>query len=238
MRVNSDRFLDAFNSIEKYLRRLSGSDQKKTFYVLVDEGARKNAAVRNYAVDLKEFGDLRNAIVHESTDNHVLAEPNDASVQKIERIAQLISQPPALRNFINSKIYTLDTDESVGAAVHALFVNEFSQAPVFNKGEFFGLLTANTITRWLGANVSDEIFSLEETKLSKVLEYTEDLNHVLFIRVDLTVFEVLELFHKFTEKGKRLEAILITQSGKPTESILGMLTIWDLPRLQKAVEIK
>ena len=36
-------------------------------------------------------------------------------------------------------------------------------------------------------------------------------------------------------RGKRLEAILITNSGLPTESLLGIVTIHDIPKLNKAI---
>jgi len=74
--LNSDRFLYAFNSIQCHLRKLTKSEKGTSFCKLVKE-AESNTAVQQFNDDLKEFADLRNAIVHERTDDHVLAEPND-----------------------------------------------------------------------------------------------------------------------------------------------------------------
>ena len=78
---NSERFLNAFSKIEKYIRKLIAGDRRATFYALVDDASKKNSAVNTYRTDLKEFADLRNAIVHERTDGHVSAEPRDDTVQ-------------------------------------------------------------------------------------------------------------------------------------------------------------
>lgn len=115
-----------------------------------------------------------------------------------------------------------------------MYENQISQAPVVQEGRFIGLLTANTIARWLGANVENDLFSVKETLISEVLEYTEDPNHVAFMNPEHTVFDVFELIQQYELKGNRLEAILVTHSGKATESILGIITIWDLPKMNRA----
>jgi hypothetical protein len=96
-----------------------------------------------------------------------------------------------------------------------MFEQSFSQMPVYDGAIFVGLLTANTVARWLGASVAEDIFSLSETPVSDVLGYTEDKDNFSFLRRDSTLFEVLEKFQTFEREGKRLEAILITQNGKP-----------------------
>jgi hypothetical protein len=90
--LNSDRFLNAFNSIERYLREFAKQGKETRFYALVDLASNSNPAVRRFKDDLKEFADLRNAIVHERTDGHVLAEPNDKAVNEIAAIPNLKAQ--------------------------------------------------------------------------------------------------------------------------------------------------
>ena len=118
-----------------------------------------------------------------------------------------------------------------------LFENDFSQAPIYQNDNFVGLLTANTITRWLGANVSQDIFSLQETLISEVLNHTEDPGHVQFLPRQANIFEVVEMFQKIEAEGKHLDAILITHSGKEDQTPLGMVTIWDLPKAYEAISL-
>ena len=83
---NSSRFLVAFNKIEKFLKEINDSKDYVTFFKSIDLAGRKNATVRKYEDDLREFADLRNAIVHHRTSTeYALAEPQMEIVELIER---------------------------------------------------------------------------------------------------------------------------------------------------------
>jgi len=43
--------------------------------------------------------------------------------------------------------------------------------------------------------------------------------------------EVVNAFDAAERNGKRLDAILVTQSGRATESLLGIVTIHDIPKV-------
>jgi len=113
-----------------------------------------------------------------------------------------------------------------------MFEQSFSQIPICdNKDAFVGLLTTNTVTRWLGASVKDDIFSLTETPITDVFNFTEDKDNFIFLSRDSTLFKALERFQTHEKNGKKLEAILITQNGRRSETLLGIITIWDLPEI-------
>jgi CBS domain-containing protein len=54
--------------------------------------------------------------------------------------------------------------------------------------------------------------------------------------LDNRLQEVVDLFQGHVLKGKRLYAILVTDNGLPTGRLLGILTIWDLPKILKKLE--
>jgi hypothetical protein len=235
--LNSDRFLAAFSAIERHLRELTGRGKDAGFSAAVGAASKSDAAVRRFESDLREFADLRNAIVHERTDGHVLAEPNDRTVEEIERIISLLLDPPKVYKEFHGKVCSLSVGEPVGSAVRSMFEGSFSQIPIYDDGNGFqGLLTANTVARWLGANVKDDLFSLDETSVADVFGFTEDKDNFSFLSRDSTLFEALERFQTYESNGKRLEAILITQTGKPSEALLGITTVWDLPRIHAIVD--
>lgn len=237
MNDNSEKFLQAFNAIEKHLRWLTGSDRNIPFYQLVDRACASDAAVRRMRTDLLEFADLRNAIVHERTDGHVIAEPNEISVQRLEKIKSLLTEPPGVQNYMVRNVRILPAEMAIGKAAELLYKSGFSQAPVYSDDIFLGLLTTDTIARWLADYLDAEIVDIASTRVDEVLEYTEDQAHVYFLDRSTTVFHIFELFEIYQHQGKRLDAILVTHSGSPKEKLLGMLTIWDLPELYKAIEI-
>ena len=84
--------------------------------------------------------------------------------------------------------------------------------------------------------MEEDIFSLSETTVENVLEFTEEKNNYCFLSRNATIFEALERFRGHQQEGKRLEAILVTNSGGKTEDLLSIITIWDLPRILKKLQ--
>jgi predicted transcriptional regulator len=232
---NSDRFLNAFREIERHLYRLTGADAGTAFSRVVKDAAQRDTAVGRYTDDLFEFAELRNAIVHRKRGDEVIAEPNDQGVADIERIAHHLTKPPTVIPLFQGRVLTVLTGDSIGIAVKAMFDEQYSQAPVYDQETFVGLLTTNTIARWLGACVEEDLLSLEETTVAQVLQHTEDKENHCFLSRDATLFEALDRFQTYQAKGKKLEALLLTQSGKPGEKLLGIITIWDLPRIHEVL---
>jgi predicted transcriptional regulator len=193
--------------------------------------------VKRFRVDLKEYADLRNAIVHERSDGHVIAEPNDRAVQDIQRIESLILKPPIVIPLFQQKVQCLEESSSIGQAVSLMHKHSFSQIPITKSGSFLALLTANTVARWLGAQVDDDDFSADGTTIAKVLKYTEDPENHAFLSKGSTLFQVLERFDVFERRGKSLEAVLITEKGNKSEALLGILTVFDLPKVLIKIQL-
>jgi len=236
--LNSDRYLEAFNLIERRLRKITNSEKGTTFFSLVNAAAIENSFVRHSTDDLKEFGDLRNAIVHERTDGHVIAEPNARTLKKIEYIKSILYDPPKVIPMFKTKVLSFSVKDSIAAVVSILVENSFSQFVIYDGTEFIGLLTSNTIARWLGSCVDgDDILIAEETPISVVLEYTEIPNSYSFIKRKATIFDALEIFYDLEKKGKSCDAVLITESGKPNEHLLGIITVWDIPKIYRKIGI-
>ena len=195
-----------------------------------------SSAVRSLNTTLREFADLRNAIIHERTDGHVIAEPNDASVSHIEYIATMLTKPPTIIPRFQKEVSVLKPGDPVAEAASIMLRDSFSQIPICDDTGFVALLSANTLSRWLGSSISTDIFCLSETDIKAVLRFSEDQDNCAFLGRNHTVFDALEKFQSYERKGKRLEAILVTQNGKSTESILGIITVWDIPEIYQILE--
>jgi hypothetical protein len=91
---NSENFLHTFNKIEHWLRKATNAKKSDSFYLLVERAKKRSPAVKQYEIDLKEFADLRNAIVHERTNGHLIAEPHEETVNQLEKIATRLTAPP------------------------------------------------------------------------------------------------------------------------------------------------
>ncbi len=238
MTANSERFLTAFGSIEYYLRALTGEPKRTRFYTMVDKAAEINAAVRRYADDLKEFADLRNAIIHERTDEHVIAEPNDLAVRQIEHIQRLLENPPRVIPVFQKPVLSMQAIDPIAAAAYAMLAHNYSQLPIYDGQEFSGLLTTESIARWLGRCAPQGLINLEAVTIAEVLAcHCEQAGqNYRFVNREETVFAALEAFQTCEQCGRRLDAILITEHGSEAESLLGIITIWDVPRIYETME--
>jgi hypothetical protein len=95
---NGDRFEGAYNKIDALLRKKVAGAKTLSFSAVVNEAARKDATVRANREDLLEYGDLRNAIVHDRGKTPVLlADPRGDVIIKIEKIVNSLSHPKLLR---------------------------------------------------------------------------------------------------------------------------------------------
>ena len=237
MMKNSERFLDAFVAIEKYLRSKCNLEQWATFSQLLEVASRSMPEIKRYKEDLKEYGELRNAIVHDNRGaGFVIAEPNTAAVESIEKIRDLIKKPPLVFPFCKSSVLSYDINDSIGNPLREMTGRNFSQIPILQNGKFKALLTTDTIARWLGSNVDDGMVILEDTTIGHVLTFTEDPDNFHFVSRNVTLFNVLEVFDNYEQKGKRLDALFITETGKQNDNILGIITIFDLPKLLREIK--
>lgn len=229
--LNSNAFLQIFSDIESWLRRQNGAERSTTYSELVERTARRNSAVRRYQSDLKEFADLRNAIVHERSDGHVIAEPNDRAVADFQRVRDALLAPKTVFPKFQMQVQALDAADSIAIAVTTMRNGAFSQIPIISDGRVTALLTTETVVRWLAAEASADVLILSETAIEKVLPHVDDPDHFRFLSRTATLLDALDLFEDFASRGKDLDAILISNDGKPGQALLGILTVYDLPAL-------
>lgn len=230
---NAERFLAAFRRIEDYTaRHVPQEKRRETFFrqlnLLV---GRNDVLLQRHRVDLEQFARLRNAISHQQRGNRVIAEPNDEAVRDIERIAAELWDPPRVLPEFGTQVLSLQADTSVEQAMEVMYNHKFSQIPIYREASFAGLLTANTVLRWLGsrgARASDE---LDSAVVADLLPYREDSERFLFLAADAPQQLALQHFHFHEREGLLLTAILITANASEHEPLQGIITVYDLPRI-------
>lgn len=228
---NSDSFLAIFSEVERWLRSQTDSKRYVSFRELLSKASDTNAAVERHATSLKEYADLRNAITHERTDNHVIAEPNDRAIADFSRLRDVLVRPAKLIPRFQRNVKTRTAADPIGHAIEDMRQGSFSQVPIIDNGGVTSLLTTETVVRWLASEVKNELVSLLETPISVVLPHVEDTEHYCFLGRGESVHEAIACFEEYSSGGKDLDAILITNDGKPSQSLLGILTVYDLPDL-------
>jgi len=123
-------------------------------------------------------------------------------------------------------------------AVQKMREGKFSQIPVCDAARCLGVLTAETIARWLSIDLPVNGGLVEEKPIVEVMAHQEDPENHVFVPRTATADDALAAFQDFLGRGKRLEAVLITERGNSAEGILGIVTVHDVPSLSRPSVLK
>ena len=232
---SSAKFLDAFAAIEKLLRKMSGADRQVAFYQLVDAAAQQSPAVRRHKDDLKEYADLRNAIIHERSDGRAIAEPHERVVFELQRLAVALANPPRVLPLFQRKVHSVEITDRICEVLASFFPRNFSQVPVMSHGRLVGLLTTTTVSRWLAAQARHGLVDLTDHSVGDALKHIEHEGNWRVVARSALLADVLDAFDVAKAAGKRLDAVLVTHSGRPTEALIGIITIHDMPKILRSL---
>jgi len=229
---NSERFLTAYNRIEKSMEKAIGFSGYMPFFKLVDRAKNVNAIVRKFEDDLREYAGLRNAIVHHRTDvEYAIAEPHDDIVELIEYIDRELSKPKTVGEMFQRKVHTLRSSDSLDKGLKLIREYKFNQIPIYEDRKFMGLITTEGITYWLADQYANGDISREIPTLLDIYRLEKKKNTYRFISKEVSVYEAEEYFKNSVVKGKRLDALLITENGLVEEKLLGIITPLDLIKI-------
>jgi predicted transcriptional regulator len=231
---NAKKFLNAYAAIEHEMERLLNLKDHRRFFELVDKSARISPVVERYRFDLREYSELRNAIVHDRAGGEIIAVPTDEVVTKIERIAELLLEPPKVSPLFLKEVLTLSCTYPVSRAIREFSRMSYTQAPVIDdQGKLVCLLTSNMIVKWMGLILEGHSPDIENTTVLNVVEKVGHEKNYEIVSVNMSLFDIPNLFYHWQQEGRKLEAVLITQHGEISEKLLGIITNRDLPVVQR-----
>lgn len=228
----TSEFLNSFVQIETYLKDKADMVNSPDFSKVLSECKRRGWISSHQLTEMRRFSHLRNLIVHNYDNREPLAIPTDLTLEKLKHQAQLILNPPRLDSLIRRKVCVCSPKHSLGECIRIMHENDFSQMPIHDGQSLLGLLTSETILRWLSrAIVESGDGIIEQQSVREVMQHQASADNYLFIPRDSTIQVVVKKFGVAQNRGHRLDAILVTQNGRPTEGLLGIATVYDIPRL-------
>jgi predicted transcriptional regulator len=230
-KLNSDIFLSTFNDLEKYFKKEFFRGHWKSFKQMLKEGSRFNPIIKQFKEDLFEYADLRNAIVHNRSNNYtVIAEPHDFVVKHFIEIKEQIVNPLRMTAFFK-KVYTCNLTDKVSYPLQLLHEKLISQMPVVDENnKVVEIINPNTIAYWIAAKKKAYT---ENEIVQNVICFKEFKNNFAFISADTTIFHAAEIFknsYKEQPTGRYYDALLVTQNGNNTEKIKGIVVLSDIAK--------
>lgn len=225
-------FLAAFNDIEAFLRTALDAKKTDSFNWMVSKAEKKNIVTTAQANDLKEYAGLRNAISHgEYQDFRPIAEPLQETVEDIERIRdQLLHPAVALEVLGHQEVITFHPDDDIHEPLRVIRDTGISQFPVYDGKECIGVLTTNTIARWLAEDLAEDD-RIGAKKVGEILSYNESKDHAIFLPRTATAADVVTALTQPSDERTLPRLVIITEHGRSNQQPLRVVTASNLPEL-------
>jgi CBS domain-containing protein len=236
--TNANRFISAYNRIDKTLRSVYGMSAAISFTDLIRRCASKNYVVGANEAVLVDYARLRNAIIHNSTPEMVIAEPHAGVVERFEKIAESVCRPPRAADiFTNRDVTILQAGAKLRDAVRLMIDSHFSNIPVYDGVTLRGILNNKIIVGAIGRAMLEEKDTdnfLRETTVGAILGQYENLfdRYYALCGEKATLEEVLR---RFSENGK-LIAVLITKRGTRSERPIAIITAYDIVEIHAILD--
>ncbi len=229
---NSERFLDAFSRIEGEMTRRIRANRYVSYSEMIHLMAKMDRTYARYTRLLEEFGDLRNAIVHERIDGEVIAEPHLKLVLEIEQLAVLLTQPPKVKDFFVRDVKVCYQEELLGDVMVRMMKDKFSKIPTYDRQQkFMGLLTTDAITYYLATHISEVQQCIPKVSVLEVVASDDKAREVSFMGLETSLVGIVSEFERNLSLGIKLNAVLLTQDGTRNQKPLGIVTMSDLPQI-------
>lgn len=230
------RFINAYNQIDNGLRSIHNFKRSSSFSDLVRKAVTENHVVRKYEDDLIDYGRLRNAIIHRSNEDYVIAEPHEDVVLKIEKIARLITTPPnALTTVCKESVLTVEYNVTLENVARLMAQFSYSNLPVYKDGSLIGIANGQKLFEQIGKQLEkkkDIDTFLKTTQVQELLNMKGPYIQYEVMPAASTVEEVLGLFNS----NPKLLAVLITKNGTMSEPPLGIITTTNVMEMNNILD--
>ena len=222
-------FRELCNKFEDLVRiKYKVKDEEGAFYILSNQKEYKK-----FEKDINLIRKIRNLLSHGECkiEGKTAIEINENIIEKLKEIISLLENPPLVASRYITEMFVVDLEEKLENLIKTMNEKKISHVPVLDKDKkLVGVFSENTIFSKLS---EDEIIEIgKEYKVKDYEKYIKLENHSSeyfdFIKRNEELASAQNLFNKSIKKDKKLVMLFVTENGKKTEKILGIITPWDL----------
>ncbi len=238
---NNDHYFKEFKKLETRLRKIAGLGDTTPFSEILRQAASKFFLIKEKESIIIQLQHLRNIIAHADGIKYITTVSNLA-FEELEKIICLLENPPTVKEIFRTDVYKVNVDEIAENVILTMQEKTYTHVPVYKNGKFWGVFSESTLLEWLVENIVENIkeenaqfYKLQIKDIKR--EYLHSsFNKTEFIEANESIFEVQKKFDEAIKKRERLGALLITETGKRDELPIGIITAWDLPRIDEYIK--
>lgn len=205
----TERFLNLYRQLESFR---GGNPKAYEFYK------------RKYSDDLNLFRELRNYLSHEEYGGSYPFAISEAIVESLERILKEMNL--TCERAMKKNVIVATPENSMTKVIETMESNRLTYVPIVDEGKkVIGMISSESIIAILAKGNG-----FENKKVADYIDHfslTEQSKKFVFLgRRDS--FSLAEKEYSALSEGKRVGIILITESGGKTESLLGIISPYDV----------
>jgi CBS domain-containing protein len=183
---------------------------------------------------IEALWDIRHKIAHNQLGPVITI--NQETIDKIERVRDKLAQKRQAQNIMikRAQIFAASWSDAVLPIVGTMLSQQYSHVPILSKGDVYeGVFTGETVLRALA---TDTILELDSrTKFEDFRPHIafgisdQPSEKVVFVRPNTSIAKLSNIVAEHRDKRVKVSLFLVTSSGKPSDSVQGLITVWDLP---------
>lgn len=224
------KFLDLYRQMEDALEDKYRNTRKRyTSVVMEFTNDEESAPVRE---KLNICREIRNLLSHcANLGGQPVAQPSEPVLEAMEEVLDFVKRPPLAIEYATKgdQVMRANLDQKVLRLMEIMDKNGYSHIPVMKNGSFQGVFSVGSVFQYQlksggkGLSPNTRLQDLEP-----YLQLKEHRENYQFLPKDATYLTARQKFEKVQGKNKRVSVIFITETGRPGERLLGMLTPWDV----------
>jgi CBS domain containing-hemolysin-like protein len=225
--VNATRFLSAYNRLDQGLREIYSIKKNLNFADMIRKVAGVNTVVLRFEDELISYGRLRNAIVHNSKEDKIIAEPNIEVVEKLEKIARTINTPPRVVDCIRPRrVFTASGETPLKEVIREMKAVGYSVIPVYIAQTLVGVINRKMVVEGIGKFLEEkrDINDALNEPVAQCLDIFNESNHYEVAPASITVENLLYMF----QQNRKLSSVILTENGNFNEPAKAVLVSADL----------
>ncbi len=244
---NIKKFRILYNKLDEVISDRIKEKRNISFIQKLNKFINEYPSYKNIKDEVRLIHDLRNVIIHEEKYLDDITIPTDAFLDRIADVIKHMNNPQTAIDIASTCVYCCCLDDKISDVIQVMAEKIYSQVPVLsdkNKSkDLIGVFSEACIAAILGEQglgLKKEVLLDDDSRIEDIIEIVkEPINEGWdFIPKDLDVYKVQELFHNKTFKNAKLEnarlgVLFVTEQGKRDEKILGVITTWDLSRIER-----
>ncbi|MDR0461793.1 MAG: CBS domain-containing protein [Christensenellaceae bacterium] len=225
--TNAIKFKVAYQRLEYLARDFYGCRDNEGF---IPELKRQ---YRSFTQQFDLCKDIRNLLDHKGLAVGGFAvDPSDAIIKFLNDFCDYFERADKIDKIWipRQKVFSAVLEDNVKSVMQVMKDNAHTHIPVFENNALIGIFSETVLFDYFFNEGIIEINDKTTLKdFSKYLPLTNHSTEVFaFISKHKSPYELKNLFEQSFSHNKRLAMVFVTENGKETESILGIVTAYDI----------